>query len=341
MICSSIGPIAVAFPDRQENIDDLAKEFPNWDMQIIREKTGVRLRHISGPEECASDIAVRAAEKLFETYHIDRQSIDFLLFCTQSPDYILPTTACVLQSRLCLPTTVGAFDFNLGCSGFVYGLGIADGFIRAGAKRVLLLTAETYTKYIHPSDRSLRTIFGDGAAATLIEATEMPSLHAFDYCTDGSGADLLIVTDGGARKTDRIVPRKRQRWPSDLSLAGPGLVKFTLARVPKSVASLLERSGWTADELSYYLLHQATAFMLENVRAYMRLPEEKMPQYLSECGNTVSSTIPILIHHLRETGQLRPGMKNIMIGFGVGLSSAGAAWTERFDPADYLAPGGL
>src|SRR4029079_1479839 len=130
----------------------------------------------------------------FHDYDIDPQSIDFVLLCTQTPDYQLPTTACLVQSRLGLRTNVGALDFNLGCSGFVYGLSLADGLIRSGAaRRVLLLTAETYSKYIHQADRSLRTIFGDGAAATLVEASETPSLGAFAFGTDGSAADSLMV----------------------------------------------------------------------------------------------------------------------------------------------------
>src|SRR5262245_66284218 len=112
--------------------------------------------------------------RVFHNYDIDPQTIDFILLCTQTPDYPLPTTACLLQSRLGLRTNVGALDFNLGCSGYVYGLSLADGLIRSGAaQRVLLVTAETYSKYIHPADRSLRTIFGDGAAATLVEAAEL------------------------------------------------------------------------------------------------------------------------------------------------------------------------
>ncbi|MDO4558385.1 MAG: ketoacyl-ACP synthase III, partial [Planctomycetia bacterium] len=142
---STLGPIAVSFPERVETAEELYQLHPHWDMPLIRKKTGVDRRYIAAPDECASDLAVRAAERLFEEYGIDRSTIDFLLFCTQSPDYILPTTACVLQHRLGLPKSIGAFDFNLGCSGFVYGLGIADGLIRSGAKRILLLTGETYT----------------------------------------------------------------------------------------------------------------------------------------------------------------------------------------------------
>ena len=197
---AALGPIAIHLPERVETNEQLQEEFPAWDMKLIAEKTGIMSRHIAAPDECSSDLAVKAAQKLFDTHDIDPASIDFLLFCTQTPDYPLPTTACLLQDRLGLRTTIGAIDFNLGCSGFVYGLSLADGLIRSGSvKRVLLITAETYSKYIHPTDRSLRTIFGDGAAATLIDAADRQSLSAFEFGTDGSGADTLLVTAGGHR----------------------------------------------------------------------------------------------------------------------------------------------
>ena len=213
---AAVGPIAVHLPERVETNAQLKAEFPDWDMDLIFEKTGIAARHIAAPDECASDLAVAAAQKLFHEHDVDPHSIDFVLLCTQTPDYPLPTTACLLQSRLGLRTNVGALDFNLGCSGFVYGLSLADGLIRSGAaKRVLLLTAETYSKYIHPADRSLRTIFGDGAAATLIEAADEPTLSAFQFGTDGTGADTLLVTKGGAAPAEQAIkPRHRQRWES-------------------------------------------------------------------------------------------------------------------------------
>jgi len=181
---TAIGPVAIHYPEKVETNEQLKDEFPEWDMDQILKKTGIAVRRIAAPGECASDLGVAAAEKLFAQYDIDPQSIDFLLFCTQTPDYPLPTTACLMQSRLGLSTSCGALDFNLGCSGYVYGLALADGLIRGGSvRRVLLITAETYTKYIHPTDRSLRTIFGDGAAATLIEPSDVPSLTAFRYGT--------------------------------------------------------------------------------------------------------------------------------------------------------------
>jgi 3-oxoacyl-[acyl-carrier-protein] synthase III len=329
---AAVGPIAVHLPDRVETNAQLKAAYPNWDMDTIYEKTGIAARHIAAPNECASDLAVLAAQKLFAENAIDPQSIDFVLLCTQTPDYPLPTTACLLQSRLGLKTSVGALDFNLGCSGFVYGLSLADGLIRGGAiKRVLLLTAETYTKYIHEGDRSLRTIFGDGAAATLIDAADEPSLTAFQFGTDGSGADTLLVTQGGLRsECDAIKPRHRQRWESALYMDGPSLINFSVTKVPQLVDDILEAAHLTMPAIDLFLFHQATRKMLDQLRERLQLPEERLPLRMEHCGNTVSSTIPILIDALRKEGKLNRHMRNLMVGFGVGWSWAGCVWQDRW-----------
>ena len=214
---ATIGPIAIYLPEKVESNEQLQAEFPKWDMPLIYSRTGIAKRHIAAEDETAADLGVAACKRLFAEQDIDPRSIDFLLLCTQTPDYPLPTTACLMQDRLGMRMESGALDFNLGCSGFVYGLALADGLIRSGAAgRVLLVTAETYSKYIDPSDRSLRTIFGDAAAATLIESTDEPSLHSFQFGTDGSGADTLFVAEGGpVPPKDALQPRHRRRWPSD------------------------------------------------------------------------------------------------------------------------------
>ena len=140
---AAVGPIAIHLPERVETNEDLQKEFPDWDVSLIASKTGIYARHIAAEGETAADLGVAACEKLFREHDVDPASIDFLLFCTQTPDYPLPTTACLMQSRLGLGTHTGALDFNLGCSGYVYGLALADGLIRSGSvKRVLLVTSE-------------------------------------------------------------------------------------------------------------------------------------------------------------------------------------------------------
>lgn len=328
----AIGPIAVHFPDRAETNDLLKQEFPGWDMDLIFAKTGIGCRYIAADNECSSDLGVAACEKLFKQFDIDPQSIDFLMLCTQTPDYPLPTTACLMQDRLGLRTSCGAMDFNLGCSGFVYGLSLADGLIRTGAvKRVLLVTAETYSKFIDPTDRSLRTIFGDAAAATLIEARDAPTLSGFQFGTDGSGADTLLVTKGGLRnESDAHRPRHRKRWPSALYMDGPSLINFTVAAVPELIDNILEAAELNREQVDLYLMHQATRKLLEQLQQRVGLSEDEMPIVLEHCGNTVSSTLPILIQYMRERKTLRTNTSNLLIGFGVGLSWAGCVWRETW-----------
>lgn len=334
MKSAAIGPISVELPERVENNAMLQEEFPKWDMEAIEQRTGIAARHIAAEGECASDLAVKAAERLFREHDIDRNSIDFLLLCTQTPDYPLPTTACIVQQRLGLPTSMGALDFNLGCSGFVYGLSLANGLILSGsAKRVLLITAETYSKYIDRTDRSLRTIFGDAAAATLIDASDEPSLSAFNFGTDGNGANTLIVNQGGARSNDAAIqPRHRHRWPSQMYMDGPALINYASETLPPLMERVLGDAQLTRSDVDLFLFHQATVKLLHHLRDLTGLEGERMPIEMANCGNTVSSTVPILIKMLRDQGRITPGMQNMLIGFGVGLSWAGCMWTETWSP---------
>src|ERR1700686_1952562 len=181
---AALRAIECYLPENVVSTADLSLQFPDWSVEKIAAKTGIACRHIAAPEECASDLAVAAAQKLFSSGACRPQDIDYVLLCTQSPDYFLPTTACLVQDRLGIPTTAGALDFNLGCSGFIYGLGLSEGLISSGqASAVLLLTAETYSKFMHPRDRSVRTIFGDAAAATLLTSADVrePLLGPFIY----------------------------------------------------------------------------------------------------------------------------------------------------------------
>lgn len=328
MTHSALGPIAVQFPARGESNELLGKQFPRWNMPEIYAKTGVANRWVAGPEECASDLGVAACEKLFAEHGIDRNQIDFLLFCTQTPDYPLPTTACLMQDRLGLPTTCGALDYNLGCSGFVYGLALADGLIRTGAVRnVLLVTAETYSKYIDEADRSLRTIFGDAAAATLVTAAEEPEFEGFVFGTDGSGGDALMVNVGGARPPETALqPRGKRRWKSALYMDGPSLVQQTVNDIPVLVDRIFAAAGRRDEEIDYYLMHQATRKMMDAVRQTMHVEEDRMPLEFDDCGNTVSSTLPILIDAMRRDGRIAAGVRTMLVGFGVGYSSAGCIW---------------
>ena len=214
---AAVKAVASYLPPGLLTNEHLAGEFGDWDAAKILEKTGIARRHVAAEDECASDLGVEAARRLFASGACTASDVDFLLFCTQSPDYFLPTTSCLMQERLGLRTDCGALDFNQGCSGYVYGLALAKGLVESGAARnVLLVTAETYSKFINPHDRGVRTIFGDGAAATLVAGVESDEelLGPFVFGTDGRGACNLIVPSGGARRpgaTARSRPRAASR----------------------------------------------------------------------------------------------------------------------------------
>jgi 3-oxoacyl-[acyl-carrier-protein] synthase-3 len=330
MIHGAISAIEYYLPAKVLTTQDLSNEFPEWRVEKIESKTGIKERHISGPDELASDLAVAAAQKLFVAGACAPADIDFLLYCTQSPDYFLPTTACIIQDRLGFPTTAGAYDYNLGCSGYIYGLGQAEGLIATGqASKVLLITAETYTKFIHSGDRSVRTIFGDAAAATLVQAveSEAPLIGPFVYGTDGSGAGNLIVPAGGMRQPHTAETavaveddQGNTRSRDNLFMDGSEIFNFTLSSVPSSVERLLKKSGLSLDQVDWFVFHQANKYMLEHLRKFMKLPAEKFVVEMSHCGNTVSSTIPIALKHAASDGRLRPGAVVMLVGFGVGYS---------------------
>ncbi len=325
-----IAAIEYHLPEQTLSTADLSREFPEWSVEKIDNKTGISERHVAAPEECASDLAVAAARKLFASGAVQPADIDYILFCTQSPDYFLPTTACLLQTRLGIPVTAGALDFNLGCSGFIYGLGLAEGLIATGqARNLLLLTAETYTKFLHPRDKSVRTIFGDAAAATLITAADaaQPSLGPFVYGTDGEGAGNLIVPTGGTRRPRTAESAEavedesgNMRSSDNLFMDGAEVFNFTLSAVPRSVEALLAKAQITAADVDLFVFHQANRTMLEHLRKRVKIPAEKFEVSMSHCGNTVSSTIPIALKHALDGSRLRPGQLVMLVGFGVGYS---------------------
>jgi 3-oxoacyl-[acyl-carrier-protein] synthase-3 len=314
--------------------DELAADFPDWPAEKILEKTGIRERRIVGPEETATDLAEAACAALFARQPELREQVDFLIFCTQAPDYFLPTSACVLQDRLGLPTRIGALDINLGCSGFVYGLSLAAGLIAAGAARtVLLVTADTYSKFIHPRDKSVRTLFGDGAAATAINADDGGSatIGPFVFGTDGSGADRLIVRSGGARlpRSDDTARESEDRSGNvrsddNLFMDGGAVLNFTLREVPRMFRQLLEDAGLAPEDLSMAVLHQANKFMLDALQKKLGLSDAAVPRRYEMIGNTVSSTIPFVLEEELAAGRLPPGSRVALLGFGVGLSWAAA-----------------
>lgn len=330
---AEIVSIAYALPEGELTNSQLAGMTTDWTAEKILAKTGIRSRRIAAQDECSSDLAVQAARKLFSEGSCKPEEIDYLLFCTQSPDYLLPTTACLLQDRLGLSTACGALDFNLGCSGYVYGLSLAKGLIESGqARTVLLLTADTYSKMLDTEDFSTRTLFGDGASATLLKgstdpATPLPAVGPFVFGTDGRGAKNLIVKDSGFRSAETDpVPGTRC---GSLFMSGPDIFSFTLQSVPTAIDALLTKAELTKQDVDLFVLHQANRFMLQHLRDKIGIPPEKFLISMEETGNTVSSTIPIALRNALDQGQVQAGQRMMLVGFGVGYSWGACLVTWR------------
>ena len=326
---SFIKALSYYLPEKVVTNEELVKEFPEWSVEKVAQKVGVDSRHLAAEDETAGDMAEKAARNLFEEYHIDPRSIDFLMLCTQSPDYFLPSTACLLQDKLGIPISAGAFDYNLGCSGCVYGMAIAKGLIVAGiAKNVLLLTAETYNKYLHPSDKSNRSIFGDGAAACLISTEGFAEIGEFSLGTDGSGVNNLIVKTGAARQKEAtgkfVEDEEGHIWYDDyLYMNGGNIFNFTLDAVPAMMKDILEKNGLEKDQIDYFVFHQANKIMLSTIRKVCGIPKNKFYNNLATTGNTVSSTVLICLKDCLYSGIVNSGDNVMISGFGVGLSWGG------------------
>ncbi len=330
---AKISAIEYFLPNNILSNDDLSQVFEDWSAEKIFAKTGIKERRIADKNQTAADLAYAAAEELFTRSNIPRSNIDFLILCTQAPDYILPSSSCLLQNRLRLPVSCGALDINLGCSGYVYGLLLAKSLIEGGGrKNILLLTADTYSKFIHPLDRSVRTLFGDGAAATLISAVDEANIKIGPFLvgTDGSGANDLIVPAGAAREaainesTTVVTDASgNQRTRSNLFMDGAAIMNFTLSAVPKAMSQLLESANKSLADIDHVIFHQANQFMLEALRSKIKIPPEKFIIEIDTVGNTVSSTIPIAIARARAKGRIKSGDTGLLIGFGVGYSWGG------------------
>jgi 3-oxoacyl-[acyl-carrier-protein] synthase III len=326
-----VGIVAIRYclPARIETNDDLERENPDWRMADIYAKSGISARRISADGETAADLGYRAATDLLQNSSVALADIDYLIYCSESPDYFLPSTACILQHKLGLPKEMGAFDYNLGCSGFVYGLQIAKALVQGGcARHVLLITADTYTKYINPRDRTIRTLFGDGAAATLVGAASGPGrIGDFVVGTDGAGADKLIVPGGAMRLPLSAEVTKEAtdsagctRSQANLFMDGAAVFGFAISIVPRALSDLLEKSRLSSDSIDWFVYHQANKYLLEQLARRSKIPADKMIIDVEDIGNTVSASIPIAIQRAVEAGRIVPGQRLLLAGFGVGYS---------------------
>lgn len=311
-----IGKISYYLPSTCVTNSDLAEMFPNSDISALINKVGIKKRYRVGVDETATDMAVRACQELFSSYQIIISHLEALLFVTQSPDYALPTSACVIQHKLNLNKDILALDINLGCSGFVNGLSIAKGLILSGTVRnCLLVCAETYSKYIGDGDYKNSMLFSDAGVACLVESNERSGAICGDFVfgSDGSGASDLIVPGSGAR----------QLAPSDesyLHMNGSGVFMFTMREIPKLVEACLKKNNLDKKDIDLFVFHQASGLVLDMLTNKLAVEPHKVFRNLENVGNTVSCTIPIAIKDAVTSGRIKAGSNVLLAGFGVGLS---------------------
>lgn len=302
-LSAAITAIASCLPQNFEGSAQLQRDNPEWRIEDIESKTGISTRYIADSKQDALDLALLAAKKLIRKFRIDPSGISGLILVTQSPRYVLPTSACLLQDLLGLSTSCMAFDVNLGCSGFVYGLSIAGSLIESGvSKNVLLVCSDAYSKYISTTDRTCRPIFSDGASAVLLEASTEFKIGPFILGTDGRGAEKLIVRS------------------NQIKMEGADVFMFTLREVPKSVNALLDRTGRTLDEVALFVFHQASKIVVDGICKKLRIPESKVIRQYQKIGNTVSASIPMALEEAILEGRLRKNDLAMLVGFGVGYS---------------------
>lgn len=324
--------IAAAVPAQTVDLHGLASRFGKKEIELIMGNTGITRIRQAPQGVTASDLCARAAREIFSVSGIAPNSIDGVVFVSQTPDYILPATSVCLQHRLGIPSSAVAFDINYGCSGYIYGLFQAALLVHAGCcRRVLVCAGDVTTGLINPDDRSVRMVFGDAGSATVVERGD--SFASFAIRSDGSGADKLMIPAGGCRhprSAETSVATEREngnlRSDEDMYMDGMGIMNFAISEVPKMVQELLERMGWEKGEVGTFGFHQANRFMLQYLARKMGLEAGGVPVAVEGIGNTGPASIPVMLSSQGQRLKAEDRLdKTLLCGFGVGLSWGGVA----------------
>jgi len=314
-------------PQNIETNDYLEEENPEWNLDRVAKKSGVVQRHISDANETAYDLSIKACEKALKDY--DKSQIDGIIYCTQSPDFIMPSNAFLLHKDLKLRDEVFAFDFNHACTGYIYSLVIANSFIKSSmAKNILLVNADTYSKYINKKDRSTRVLFGDAAAVTIVENSDScKGIIDFELASSGKNYDKFWIPSGGLRnpKSDSTSIEIENymgniRSQENIEMDGLAVWSFINSVVPKQIDNLLDRNKISIKDIDQIIFHQASLMTLESIIDAMKLDKDKVFINIEKVGNTVSSSIPIALKDALDQGRITKGSKVILSGFGVGLA---------------------
>lgn len=325
----TIKDIAYYFPEQLVTNEDLSRENPHWDMHAIEERVGVTKRYVAAEGETALDLSLKACDKLFSRHKDIAKKIDGIIFCTQSGDYIMPPNACILHKMLGLSEDVLAFDFNLACSGYIYGLALAKSLICSDmARNILLVNADTYSKYIAKNDRSVRVLFGDAAAVSWITSSQTNAGIIDIRCyTSGEHYDKFIIPAGGCRmpkttdtglfKTDNS---GNQRSADNIYMDGMEILVFVNSKIPGQVKQILLHNNLTVDDVDLFIFHQASKVALDSLMNLLKITPKKVYRNLAEIGNVVSASIPIAFKDATEKGLISAGSTVVLCGFGAGLS---------------------
>lgn len=327
----SINKIEYHLPKKRIDNNSLKEDNPNWDVDEISTKTGVQNRFIAEEGETALDLAIVACNKLLSSEKIDKDKIDGLIFCTQSPDYIMPPNSSVIHGILGLKENVFAYDFNLACSGYVYGLAMINGLIESNIlSNVLFINADTYSKFISDGDRSTKVLFGDAASVSLIQKSPGDKgVFAFKYSTSGKNYNKFIIPAGGMRvpKSDvsKIVHTDKygnSKNDEKIHMNGMGIFAFVNIKVPKQINELLSENNLEIKDIDLFIFHQASKLAIDALSKKLKLDSDKVFTNINLIGNTVSASIPIAIKDAQDKNLINNDDIVLCSGFGVGLSWA-------------------
>lgn len=315
-----IAGISTCIPERV--IDNLGAGAVHGAAEVrkVVAMAGVRHRRVVDPGVCSSDLSYQAACTLLASLGWSRESITGLIMVTQSPDYFLPSTACVLHKWLGLSADCAAFDVGLGCSGYPYGLYLAATMLKAGGhQRILLLHGETPSLFPAPDDRATSLLFGDAGSATALTVEEGARESTFNLCTDGTGYDALIIPGGGFRDRHPADPRNLS-----VHMDGAAIFNFTIQRVPPLIRDTLDTASLSGDDIDYYIFHQSNQYIMKYLVTKCGLPPERVPIILGQFGNTGGASVPLTVTNSLASESGRDPLRLMMLGYGVGLSWAAA-----------------
>ena len=322
-----ISAIAACVPQKIEYNKDLGYMMTEEEMQKAIQNIGIEERRIAAPEVCASDLCYEAARKLMEDNAISPDTIDVLLFVSQTSDYHQPATAAILQHKLGLSKNALAFDINLACSGYVYGLSTAYAYAQnEGVNRVLLLVGETMSKIVSRYDKVNTPLFGDAGTATLIEKGDKFGKSLFSLHTDGKGAKVMMIPDGGFRNpvsqesfAEETDANGDKRTRLQFRMDGMAVFNFGMSEEPRDVKNIVEAAGLELSAVDLLIYHQANKFMTDFFTKWLKFDKAKTPYSIRKFGNTSSASIPLTI--VTELKEAYPDRKNVILsGFGAGLS---------------------